>query len=140
MKKNLLHKCLQRTGGEKISHLSDSNETKWSTTNLFEYLCSYKSSIWVTVTGNNNVWKTIWKNGNKECNEKCICCFFTIWNLKSAITYKCGQVVLCRKSAYFAISKPIILISYSFHVLCIILSNVHFYVIRSMIPFLFNHS
>ena len=46
------------------------------------------------MTGNNNIYETIWKNGNKEYNEKHICCFFTIWNLKSALTYKCGGVVL----------------------------------------------
>ena len=55
------------------------------------------------------------KNGNREYNEKYICCFFTIWNLKSAITYKCGRVVLSRTSVYFAISKLILLFSYSFH-------------------------
>ena len=74
-------------------------------TNLFAYLCSYKSPKGVTMTGNNNVYKTIWKNRNKGYNKKCICCFFTIWNLKSAIAYKCGQVVLFFTSVYFAISK-----------------------------------
>ena len=47
---NLLHKCVQWAGGEKISHLSNSNRTKWSKTNLFAYLCPCKSSIRVTVT------------------------------------------------------------------------------------------
>ena len=46
------------------------------------------------MTGNNNVYKTMWKNGNKDYNEKYICCFLTILNLKSAITYKCGRVGL----------------------------------------------
>ena len=127
-------------GVEKISHLSNRTETKWSKINLFAYLCSYKPLIGVTMTGNNKVYKTIWKNGNKEYNEKYICCFLTIWNLKSAITYKCRRVVLSHTSDYFAISKLILLFSYSFHVLCIILSNVYFYVVRSMFPFLFNWS
>ena len=132
---------MQWARGEKISHLSNRNETKkWSKTNLFASLCSYKSSIRVTVTGNNNVYKKILKNGNKEYNEKCICCFFTIWNLKSAITYKCGRIVLSRTSVYFAISKLILLFSYSFHVPYIIPSNVYFYIVRSMFPFLFNRS
>ena len=46
------------------------------------------------MTGNNNVYKTMWKNGYKDYNEKYICCFLTISNLKSAITYKCGRVGL----------------------------------------------
>ena len=58
----------------------------------------------------------------------------------SAITYKCGRVVLSRTSAHFAISKLILLFSYSFHVPCIILSNVYFYIIRSMFLFPFNRS
>ena len=64
---------------------------------------------------NINVYKRIWKNGHKEYNEKCICCFSTVWNLRSAITYKCGRVVLFLTSVYFAISKLILLFSYSFH-------------------------
>ena len=117
---------MQWAGQEKISHLSNRNSTKWSKTNLFAYLCSYKSSIRVTITGSNNVFETIWKNGNKEYNEKYIYCFFrtwnrkrvisckcwrvtlsrtTIWNLKSAVTYNCGTAVLSRTSVYSAISK-----------------------------------
>ena len=46
------------------------------------------------MTANNNVYKTIWKNKNKEYNEKYIRCFFTISNLNSAITYKRGWIVL----------------------------------------------
>ena len=57
------------------------------------------------MTGNNNVYKTIWKNGNKEYNEKYICCFITIWNLISAKSHKCGRVVLFLTSVYFAISN-----------------------------------
>ena len=56
----------------------------------------------------------------------------------SQMTYKCGRVVLSRKSAYFIISKLIRLFSYSFYVPCIILSNVYFYIVRSMFTFLFN--
>ena len=92
------------------------------------------------MTGNNNVYKTIWKNEDKEYDEKYICCFITIWTLKSAVTYKCARVVLFLTSVYFAISKLILLFSYSFHVPCIILSNVYFYIVRSMFRFLFNWS
>ena len=45
-------------------------------------------------------------------NEKYIWCFFTIWNLKSAVTYKCGWVVLFLRSVYIAISKLILLFSH----------------------------
>ena len=131
---------MQWVGGEKISHLSSKDGTKWPKTSLFAYLCSYKSSIRVTITVTINAYKTIWKNGNKEYNEKYICCFFTIWNVESAITYKCRQVVLSRTPAYFAISKPILLFLCSFHVTCIILSNVYFYIVYSIFPFLFNRS
>ena len=50
------------------------------------YLCFYKSLKGVTMAENNNVYKSIWKNGSKEFNEKYICCFFTIRNFKSPIT------------------------------------------------------
>ena len=92
------------------------------------------------MTENNNVYKTIWKNGNKEYNEKYICCFFTIWNLKSAIKFKCGRVVLFLTSAYFDINKLILVFSCSFHVPCIIRCNIYFYIARSMFAFLFNWS
>ena len=84
---------------------------KWSKTNIFAYLCSWKSSIRVTRARNNNIYRKMWKNGNKKIDML----LFTIWNLKSAITYKCGRVVLSRASVYFAISKLILLFSYSFH-------------------------
>ena len=58
----------------------------------------------------------------------------------SAITYKCGRVVLSLTSVYFVISKLILVFLYSFHVPCIILSNVYFYNARSIFPFLFNGS
>ena len=58
----------------------------------------------------------------------------------SAITYKCGRVVLSRTSVYFVISKLILLFSYSFHVPYIILSNVYFCIVLSLFPFLFNRS
>ena len=125
---------------KKISHLSNRKETKWSKTNLFAYFCSHKSLKGVTMTGNNNLHKTIWKNWNEKYNEKYICCFFTIWNLKTTITYKCRRVVPFLTSVYFAISKLILLFLYSFHVPCIILSNVYFYIVRSMFPFPFNWS
>ena len=124
---------------EKISHLSDRKRIKWSKTNLFAYLCSYKSPKGVTMTENNNDYKTVWKNGNKEHYEKHICCFFAIENLKSAITYKCGRVVLFLTSVYFAINK-LMLFSYSFHVPSIILTNVYCYILSSMFPFLYNWS
>ena len=93
------------------------------------------------MTGNNSVCKTIWKNGNKEYNEKQTCYFFTISNLKSAIMYKCRRVVLLRTSVYFAISKLILSFSYSFHVPCIILPNIFFTLYVPCFPFsLINHN
>ena len=50
------------------------------------------------------------------------------------------SAILSRTSVYFVISKLILLFTYSFHVPCIILSNVYFYIVRSMFPFLFNQS
>ena len=138
--KNLLHKCVQWAGKVKISHLFNRSETKWSKKKLFAYLYCYKSSIRITMIENNNVYKIIWKNGNKEYNEKYICCFFTVWYLKRAITSNCGRAVLSHSSVYFAISNFILLFSYSFHMPCIILSNVYFYIARPMFPFLFNRS
>ena len=86
------------------------------------------------------VYKTIWKNGNKEYNEKYLWCFFTKWNLKSAISYKCGRVVLFLTQVYFSITKLILLFSYCSHVPCIIISKVYYYIVLSMFPFLFNWS
>ena len=48
--------------------------------------------------------------------------------------------MLSRTSVYFTISKLIQLFLHSFHVPCIIVSNVYFYILRSMFPFLFNQS
>ena len=127
-------------GVVKNSHLCNRDKTKWSKRNLFAFLCSYKFPKLVTMTRNNNVYKTIWKNRDKEYNEKYICCFFTIWNLKSAIMYKRGWVVLFLTLVYFVISKLILLFSYSFHIPYIILSNVYFYIVCSIFPFLFNWS
>ena len=129
-----------RAGIEKISHFSNRNEAKWSKTNLFAYLYFCKSPKVVTMIGNNNFYKTIWENGNKEYNEKYIFCFIAIWNLISAISYKSGRVVLFLISVYFAISQLILLFSYSFHVTCIMFSNIYFYIVRSIFPFLFNWS
>ena len=92
-------------GVEKMSHLSNRNETKWSKTNLFAYLCSYKSLKGVSMTGNSNVFKTIWKNGNKEHDDKYISCFFMIWNLIIAAKYKFGRLVLFFTSVNYAISQ-----------------------------------
>ena len=36
------------------------------------------------MTGNNNVYKTIWKNGNKECNEKNIYAAFLRYEILKA--------------------------------------------------------
>ena len=58
----------------------------------------------------------------------------------SAIAYKYGRVMLSRTSVSFVISKLIMLFSHSFHVPSIILSNVYFYIVCSMFPFLFNRS
>ena len=58
----------------------------------------------------------------------------------SAITDKCGRVVLSRTTVYFVINKLMLVFSYSFLVPCIILSNIYFYIVLSMLPFLFNRS
>ena len=73
------------------------------------------------MTENENVCKTIWKkNGNSnEYNEKCILCFFVIWNSKSAITYECGQVVLSSTSVYFVLSKFRLYLSTFIFTLCV---------------------
>ena len=76
----------------------------------------------------------------KKYNEKYICCFFTIWNIKSVTTDKCGQVVLFLTSVYFVLSQLILLFSYSLNIPCIILSNVYFYIVSFMFPFIFNWS
>ena len=132
---------MQWAGVETISHFCNRNETKWSKTNLFAYLCYYKSSIRVTMTGNNSIYKTIWKNGNKEYNEKYICCFSAIWNLKRAITYKCGRVVVFHTLVYFAISKLIPLISYSFHAPCTTFPTFIFTLYLPCFPFILtNHN
>ena len=69
-----------------------------------------------------------------------MCCVFTIWNLKSAIIYKSGRVVLSRISVYFAINKLILLFSYYFHVPCLMLYKVCFYIARSMFSLVLNRS
>ena len=56
----------------------------------------------------------------------------------SAITYKCGRVLLSGTVVYFVTNKLILLFSYSFHVPCITLSNAYFYIVCSIFPFLFN--
>ena len=86
------------------------------------------------------VYKTIWKNGNKEYNEKYLWCFFTKWNLKSAISYKCGRVVLFLTQVYFSITKLILLFSYCSHVPCMIISKEYYYIVLSMFPFVFKWS
>ena len=71
------------------------------------------------------------RSGNKKkYNEKYVCCFFTVWNLKSTIMYKCGRVVLTHTLAN----------SYSFHLPCTILSNVYFYICTFTFLFLFDWS
>ena len=81
------------------------------------------------------------RNINKEeYNENYICRFLTKRNLKSAKTYKCRRVVLTRTSVYFAISNLTLPFSYLIHVPCTILTNVHFYIVRSMFVFIFNRS
>ena len=66
LKKSLLHKWNVWAGIEKTSHLSNRNETKWFKTNLFAYLCSYKSPIGITLAGNNNVYEKVWKKDIKN--------------------------------------------------------------------------
>ena len=127
-------------GVEKISHVSNRSETKKIEKKLICISLLLQTSKRSHCDRNSNVYKTIWKNGKKEYNEKYISYFFTIWNLRSTITYKCGRVVLFLTSVYFGISKLILFFWYSFHVSWIIRSNVYFYIVRSMFPFLFNWS
>ena len=96
-----------------------------------------KESLWQEIIASI---KQYWKTEIKNIIKNAYADFFTIWNLKSAIRYKCGWLVLFLTSVYFAISKLILLFSYSFHVKCIILSNIYFYIVRSMFPFLLNWS
>ena len=126
---------MQWTGGEKISHLTGTkqNDSKQTYLHISASTNLQYESLWQEII------KSIKKNMqniNKKYNEKDMCCFFTIWNLKGAVTYKYEQVVLSLPSVYFAISKLILLFSHSFHVSCIILSKVYF--TRSMFPFLFS--
>ena len=66
--------------------------------------------------------------------------FFTISNFKSASTYKWRRVVLLRKLFYSEISKLVLLLPSSFHILYTILFTVYFYTILSMFLFLFHWS
>ena len=93
-------------------------------------------SLWQEITTSKQNGKTEVKNIMKNTYGA----FFTTWNLKSAVTYKCRQLVLSCKSVYFVISKFILLFSHSFHVPCILLSSLYFYIVRSMFAFLFNWS
>ena len=124
---------MQFARGEKISHLSNRNQRKWFKTYLHISVATnlQYASLWQEIiTSIKQYGKTEIKNIMKN----------TYAAFLSAIAYKCGRVVLSRTSVYFVISKLILLFSYSFHVPCIILSNVYFYIVRSMFPFLFNRS
>ena len=83
------------------------------------------------MTGNNNVYKTIWNNGKNDIMTNRYAAFL--------ITCKCGRV-LFRTSVYFPINKRILIFSYSLHVPCIIFCHVCFYIVRFISPFLFNWS
>ena len=112
------------TGVEKVSHLSDRKETKWSKTNLFAYLCCYKSLIRVTMAGNNDVYKTMLKNGNKEYNEKYIHAAFLRFEI-SAIPYI--------NLFYYQQTHTVIFIFFSCAMHCI--SNVYFTLYVPCFPF-----
>ena len=65
-------------------------------------------SLWQEIiTSIKQIGRTKWRNKMKN-----IYAAFTIWNPKSTVTYKCGQVVLSRKSVYFDISHLILLFSF----------------------------
>ena len=66
--------------------------------------------------------------------------FFTMSNFKNASTYKWRRVVQLRKLFYSGISKLVLLLPSSFHILCTILFTVYFYTIFSMFLFLFHWS
>ena len=63
--------------------------------------------------------------------------FFTISNLKSAITCKSRRVPLSSKIVYSGISKLLLQFPNSFHMLCTILSIVNFHTVPFMFLFLF---
>ena len=71
----------------------------------------------------------------KNITKNIYAAFSCLWNLKSTITCKCGGVALFLTSVYFVIRKLILLFSYSFHVPCIILSSVYFYMCVLCFPF-----
>ena len=71
----------------------------------------------------------------KNITKNIYAAFSCLWNLKSTITCKCGGVALFLTSVYFVIRKLILLFSYSFHVPCIILSSVYFYMYVLCFPF-----
>ena len=75
------------------------------------------------------------ENEYKEYNEKYICCFFTIWNLLSAIKYKLRRSSAIPYISLFCHQQTHSVIFIVFHVPCIILFNIYFYIARSMFPF-----
>ena len=76
------------------------------------------------MTGNSNIFKTIWKNGNKEHDDKYVCCFFMIWNLIFAAKYKFGRLVLFFTSVNYAISQLTLIF---FHVIFKLHFNVSYF-------------
>ena len=136
------HKCVQSAGGNRWSHLSDRNETTWSITNLFARISAPANLQYESLgimAGNNNFYKKGLKKKKrrKKYNEKNMCGFLMIWNLKSAITYKCGRVVLSGTSVYFANSK--LTLSYSYNTLNLSTFIFAFYVLWFLF-FLLDHN
>ena len=126
---------MQRSGGEEISHLSNrtkQNDPKQTDLHISAPTNLQYESLWQEILTSI---KQYGKTEIKSIIKKYTYCFFTIWNLKSAITYKWGLAVLSLALLYFAISKLILSFSYSFHIPRITLSSVYFCMIVPCFPF-----
>ena len=126
---------MQRSGGEEISHLSNrtkQNDPKQTYLHISAPTNLQYESLWQEILTSI---KQYGKTEIKSIIKKYTYCFFTIWNLKSAITYKWGLAVLSLALLYFAISKLILSFSYSFHIPRITLSSVYFCMIVPCFPF-----
>ena len=80
------------------------------------------------------------ENEYKEYNEKYICCFFMIWNLQSAITYKLRRSSAIPYISLFCHQQTHSVIFIVFHVPCITLSTFIFTLCVPRFRFIFNWS
>ena len=131
---------MQWTRGEKISHLfniTKQNDPRQTYLHISAATNLQYESLWQEIIMSI---KQYGKMEIKNIMKNTYVAFFTIWNLKRVITYKCGRVVVSHTSLYFAISKLILLFSYSFHVPCIILSNIFALYVPCFTFFLIDHN